>query len=269
LLFYLVPLLVFCARKMAAPSMSHSFKGKRILVTGGGRGIGNEIVKKFYNDGAQLFVIDRDPKLLETVKKEMPKVTTVCVDLLDWEATKKAVTDMAPLDHLVNNAGIVGDTPFLEVTQDTFDKVMGVNVRAIVNVSQAFAKGVINNKREKEGATIVNISSLGDRTAFWGASCYGASKGAVTMLTKSMALELGEHGIRVNSVNPTFVVTDLILALDPKVIERSTEVMQRTIIKDKQLSTADIANSVLFLSSPLSQMITGESLIIDSGTNAI
>jgi len=251
------------------PSLSHSFKGKRVLVTGGGRGIGNEIVKKFYNDGAEVFVIDRDAKLLENLKKEMPKAKTVCVDLLDWDATKKAVTDMAPLDHLVNNAGIVGDCPFLEVTQEKFDQVIGINLRGLLNVSQAFAKGIINNKKEKDGATIVNISSLGDRTAFWGASCYGASKGGVSMLTKSMALELGEHGIRVNCVCPTFIVTDLILALDPKVIERSGEVMQRVIIKDKQLSTTDVANAVLFLSSPLSQMITGEALVVDSGTNAI
>jgi len=254
---------------MATPSLSHSFKDKRVLVTGGGRGIGKEIATKFYNDGAHVFVIDRDPKLLETLKKELPKVTTVCVDLLDWDATKKAVTELAPLDHLVNNAGIVGDCPFLEITKEKIDQVLGINVKAIFNVSQAFAKGIINNKKVNQGQTIVNISSLGDRTAFWGASIYGASKGGVTMLTKSMAMELGEHGIRVNCVNPTFIVTDLILALDPKVIERSGEVMQRVIIKDKQLSTTDVAHAVLFLSSPLSQMITGEALVVDSGTNAI
>jgi len=253
---------------MATPSLSHSFKEKRVLVTGGGRGIGKEIVAKFYNDGATVFVIDRDPKLLDTLKKEMPKVTTVCVDLLDWNASKKAVTDMSPLDHLVNNAGVVGDAAFLDVTPERFDQVFGINVKATFNVSQAFAKGIINNKKENDGQTIVNISSLGDRIAFWGASIYGASKGAVTMLTKSMAYELGEHGIRVNCVNPTFIATDLVTTLDPKVIERATDVMQRVIIKDKQLSTTDVAQAVLFLSSPLSKMITGESLLVDSGTNA-
>jgi len=199
----------------------------------------------------------------------MPKVTTVCVDLLDWNASKKAVTDMSPLDHLVNNAGVVGDAAFLDVTPERFDQVFGINVKATFNVSQAFAKGIINNKKENDGQTIVNISSLGDRTAFWGASIYGTSKGAVTMLTKSMAMELGELGIRVNCVNPTFIATDLLVTLDPRVVERASEIMQRVIIKDKQLSTTDVANAVLFLSSPLSQMITGESLVVDSGANAI
>jgi len=176
---------------------------------------------------------------------------------------------MAPLDHLVNNAGIVGDAPFLDVTAERFDQVIGVNVKATFCVSQAFAKGIINNKKENSGQTVVNISSLGDRTAFWGASIYGTSKGAVTMLTKSMAMELGELGIRVNCVNPTFIATDLLVTLDPRVVERASEIMQRVIIKDKQLSTTDVANAVLFLSSPLSQMITGESLVVDSGANAI
>jgi len=252
---------------MATPSLHYSFQGKRILVTGGGRGIGHAIVTKFYNDGAHLFVIDRDVKLLENLKKDMPRVTTIHLDLLDWDATKKAVESLAPLHHIVNNAGIVGDSTLLDLTPETFDKVFGVNVKAALNVSQAFVKGVINNK--VEGATIVNISSLGDRTAFWGAGAYGTSKGALTMLTKCMALEFGEYGVRVNSVNPTFIATDLVMAIDPKIIERASDVMARVIIKDRALQTSDIADSVLFLSSPLASMITGESLIVDSGANAI
>jgi len=248
--------------------LHHSFNGKKVLVTGGGRGIGHAIVTKFYNDGAHVFVIDRDAKLLETLKKDMPKVTTVCLDLTDWDATKKAVEAMAPLDHLVNNAGIVGDAPLLEVTPETFDKVFAVNVKAALNVSQAFVKGIMNNKAE--GGTIVNVSSLGDRIAFWGAPCYGASKAALTMLTKSMALEYGQLniGIRANCVNPTFIATDLVMAIQPRVIEAASEIMQRVIIKNRPLQATDVADSVLFLSSPLSSMITGESLLIDSGTRA-
>jgi len=239
------------------------------LVTGGGRGIGREIVRKFYNDEAHVFVIDKDAKLLDALKKELPKVTTVCVDLLDWDATKQAVTNMAPLDHLVNNAAIVGESTIMDVKPETFDKVFGVNLKAIFVVSQAFAKGIINNKKEKDGTTIVNISSVGDRIAFWGTSCYAATKAGVTMLTKSLALEFGEYGIRANCICPTVIDTDLVREADPAIFERGSNLVERVIIKDKKLSTTDIAHAVLFLSSPLSQMITGEALMVDSGTTAI
>ena len=84
-------------------------------------GIGYEIVKQFYNDGAVVFVLDKEQALLDKVKSEMPTVTTICVDLLNWEAAFDAVKKLAPLDHLVNNAGVIKDEILLDVTSQSFD----------------------------------------------------------------------------------------------------------------------------------------------------
>jgi NAD(P)-dependent dehydrogenase (short-subunit alcohol dehydrogenase family) len=249
------------------PSLSHSFAGKRVLVTGGGRGIGEAIVRKFYNDNAIVFVIDKDQTLLAKLKNEFPNIHPICVDVLNWKATQEAVLGITPLDHLVNNAGIFAGDSTLTVTEEELDKVMGVNFKAIVCLTQAFVNGNIKAGKER-GTTVVNISSIADRIAFWGAGVYCASKAAVTSLTKTMALEFGDMNIRVNSVCPTFIETDLVKGFAPHILEKASVIKSHVLLKHKALEPSDIADSVLFFSSPLSQMVTGTTLLVDSGTRA-
>jgi len=246
-------------------ALNYSFSGKRVLVTGGGRGIGYDITKRLYNDGAVLFVIDKDQNLLTNLNKEMPNITTLCVDLLNWDETRKAVLSIAPLDHLVNNAGVIKTEPLLDVTPEHIDLMFGVNVKASINVSQSFVKGII--EKQAAGGTIVNISSLSDRVGFGNAAIYATTKAAVTRLTMAMALEFAEYNVRVNCVCPSFVITDMITELPPSMLEACQPLMARVLIKE-QMETKDITDSVVFLLSPLSSKVNGTSLALDGGLRA-
>jgi len=237
------------------------------LVTGGARGIGEAIVRKFYHDGATVFVLDRNQSLLDDLKKQLPKIQTICVDILDWQATQAAVWAITPLDHLVNNAGIFQGGSLLSISGEAMDQVMAVNVKGTVCVTQAFVNGNVKAGTEK-GTTIVNMSSMADRISLWGGVAYCASKAAITSVTKTMALEFGDMGIRVNAVSPVFIGTELVKAIDPEILGKAVPVMERTLLKERALETDDVANSVLFLSSPLSAMMTGTSLVLDAGTHA-
>jgi len=234
-----------------------SFAGKKVLVTGGGRGIGRAVVQRLYDDGAVMFILEKDPALVQQLQKEVPKATVVCVDLRDWKATKDAIHKFGPLDHLVNNAGVLQTQEFLDLTEDVVELHFGVNFKAMINVAQAVAKGMIESGN---GGSIVNMSSLAGHLTVPGICAYSCTKAAVIMLTKSMALELGKYKIRANSVSPTGAATEM-AALLPEaagaVIGRATD--PRPVMPD------EIADTIIFLLSPKAGMITGEDVTIDSG----
>jgi L-xylulose reductase len=238
-----------------------AFTGKRVLVTGGAGGLGLETAKKFLEAQAVVTILDKDEDLLQEVKKQYPNVTTIAVNLLDWEATKKAVATIDHIDHLVNNAGVNRRESFLDVSQENLDFIFGVNFKAIVNVSQIVAKKMI---QKGSGGTIVNIASLFGKSALANISMYCCSKAAVTMLTKSMAIELAEHNIRVNCVCPTYMITPLTKDYIEKNPEKFEGILNRQAIK-RFAQPEETADSVIFLSGPGSTMITGEALGVDGG----
>ncbi|XP_077897519.1 carbonyl reductase [NADPH] 2 isoform X2 [Ictidomys tridecemlineatus] len=135
---------------------------------------------------------------------QCPGVEPLCVDLGDWEATERALGGVGPVDLLVNNAAVALMQPFLEVTKEAFDRSFNVNLRSVFQVSQIVARGMID--RGVPGS-IVNVSSMVAYVPFPSLAAYSSTKGAMTMLTKAMAMELGPYKIRVNSVNPTVVLT--------------------------------------------------------------
>jgi len=241
------------------------FTGRRILVTGAAKGLGYAIVKKFYDNGAIVFALDKNKKSLEALKDEFKNVTTVCTDLRDWDETKRLVRACAPIDHLINNATISGTSFFDEIAQDQIDELFNVNFKAVVNVSQTVVKGLVASNRT-QGSTIVNISSVFDNTPSKGISMYSCTKAAIVMLTKSMALELGEHGIRVNCISPapTVIAREMFVSPNPKIIQATQQVLDRQVIK-RPVQPSEAADIVLFLSSPASAMITGTSVPIDGG----
>uniref|UniRef100_A0A4W2CAM7 L-xylulose reductase n=1 Tax=Bos indicus x Bos taurus TaxID=30522 RepID=A0A4W2CAM7_BOBOX len=184
--------------------MQLNFSGLRALVTGAGKGIGRDTVKALYASGARVVAVSRTNADLVSLSKECPGIEPVCVDLGDWKATEKALGGVGPVDLLVNNAAVALMRPFLEVTKEDFDRSFSVNLRSAFQVSQIVARGMIN--RGVPGS-IVNVSSMVAHVTFPNLAAYSTTKGAMTMLTKSMAMELGPYKIRVNSVNPTVVLT--------------------------------------------------------------
>ncbi|XP_058531672.1 carbonyl reductase [NADPH] 2-like [Ochotona princeps] len=274
--------------------MQPSFHGLRALVTGAGKGIGRDTVKALHARGAGVVAVSRTNADLVHLADECPGIQPVCVDLGDWEATERALASVGPVDLLVNNAAVVLSQPFLEVTREAFDRSFNVNLRPVFQVSQMAARSMI--ERGVPGS-IVNVSSMVAHVTFPNLSAYSSTKGAMTMLTKAMALELGPHKIRVNSVNPTVVLT----AMGRRVTE-DAELAQR--LKERHplrkfagrdqgrsgfrsgfgagrwpvarsLSAADaiaaraevedVVNSILFLLSDLSASTSGSCILVDAG----
>ncbi|XP_045212985.1 L-xylulose reductase-like [Mercenaria mercenaria] len=240
--------------------MEISFKGKRALVTGGGRGIGKSIAQALLKCGAEVIILDKIEADLQKFKEEEPSIIPLPCDLCDWDATRKAVESVGPVHLLVNSAGVAVLTPFVDVKKSELDWVFSVNFQAIVNVSQVVAKGMIDRG---EGGAIVNISSMTTNVAFSEHTSYTSSKGAVDSLTKIMALELGPHQIRVNAIHPTIVLTDMgkIAWEEPK---KRMKYVVRTPMGHLAEPT-DIADGAVYLLSDMAKMVNGTILHIDGG----
>nr|XP_054112618.1 L-xylulose reductase isoform X2 [Callithrix jacchus] len=223
-------------------------------------GIGRGTVQALHAAGARVVAVSRTQADLDSLVRECPGIDPVCVDLSDWEATERALGSVGPVDLLVNNAAVALLQPFLDVTKEAFDRSFEVNLRAVIQVSQIVARGLI--ARGVPGA-IVNISSQASQRAITNHSIYCSTKGALDMLTKVMALELGPHKIRVNAVNPTVVMTPMGQAnwMDP---HKAKTVLDR-IPLGKFAEVAHVVDAILFLLSDRSGMTTGSTVPVDGG----
>ncbi|KAM3921950.1 L-xylulose reductase-like [Leptodactylus fuscus] len=240
--------------------MDITFTGRRALVTGAGKGIGRSTVRALRAAGAEVIALSRSPEDLESLARECPGVQTVCVDLGDWSATEAALSNIGAVDLLVNNAGVALLQPFLEVTREAFDRSFDVNVRAAILVSQVVARQMI---QRGVGGAIVNVSSQASQVALKDHAVYCATKGALDMLTKVMALELGPKKIRVNCVNPTVVMTDMGRA-NWSDTQKAAPMLNR-IPLGRFAEVDEVVHSILFLLSDKSAMITGSCLPVDGG----
>ncbi|XP_038065928.1 L-xylulose reductase-like [Patiria miniata] len=240
--------------------MDVKFDGKRALVTGAGKGIGRDTAKMLAQCGAEVFALSRTQEDLDSLKKEVPSIHTLCVDLGDRQASKVAIENIGAIDLLVNNAAIAALQPFLEVSHDQFTSMMDVNVRAVIEVSQIAARTMVARKC---GGAIVNLSSQASLVALANHTVYCATKAAVDSVTRSMAMELGPHQIRVNAVNPTVVNTAMGLVgwADPK----KADPMRARIPLGRFADPSDVVNVILFLLSDRSAMVNGVTLPIDGG----
>jgi len=250
-----------------------SFAGKNVLITGAGRGIGKALVKALYGDGAHVYAVSKTADNLKRLKGECPNIETICVDLRDWDATRKALSVLEPMDCLVNNAGLLIPAPLglFAIKPEDCDELFNINVKSVVNVSQIVVQAMI---RRGKGGSIVNISSMASKTHAPIAVAYAMSKGALDVLTRNMTCELGIHKIRVNSVNPFFVdETDsfekLVAALPVEMMDKITEnVSQRCPLNRSAVEMEDVVNSVLFLLGDSANMVNGQTIHIDGGFSA-
>lgn len=244
--------------------MEINFKGKRALVTGASKGIGRDLAIKLAKCGAEVVAIARSQELLESLKKEVPSIEIVTLDVGDWKKTQEVLSNVGPIDLLVNNAAVAALYPVTNIPEEHFDQLFNINVKALMNVSQCVAKQMV--QRKVSGA-IVNLSSQASMAGLEGHAVYAATKGAVDAYTKVAALELGPHGIRINCVNPTVIMTDMgrVGWSDPKVADPMIE----KIPLKRFGEVHEVVDTILFLLSDKASLITGVCLPIDGGYTAV
>ena len=252
--------------------MERRFEGKTVIVTGGNRGIGRSIVDRFAAEGADVMVVGRDS---ETIGSTVAAVTaeggrawghpadlTTTADLTGIVAA--AVSRWPRIDVLVNNAGVGIETPFLEIAEDDWDRVLSTNLRAPFLLSQAVAKEMAATG----GGAIVHIASIDASGGDGPYASYNASKAGLLGLSRTMALELATHGIRVNCVSPGFTHTDMTEeAVPPELMDylknRFDRVPMRRLVRPEE-----IASACAYLASDDASAITGVDLTVDCGLTA-
>lgn len=237
--------------------MECSLKGKTIVVTGAGQGIGNELCRTLYQLGAKVIAVSRSPGPLEALKQDCPKIEIIQVDLSDWNATRSALGVLGKVDGLVNNAAIAIIKPFLELTEADFDSTFNVNVKAAFNVAQVLVP------KMEAGASIVNVSSLAGLKAIHGHCAYSMSKAAIDGLTQNLALELGPRKIRVNSVNPTVILTRM--GRDNWSDPAKADPLKAKIPLGRFGEVHEVVEPIIYLLSDRSSFINGHSLPIEGG----
>lgn len=240
-------------------------KGKIAVVTGGTRGIGYAIVKKYLENGAKMVLFgsraETVDKALASLKEENAdwEVSGDCPDLKDVKAVEAAIGKVKEkygrIDILVNNAGISDSTPIDNYAEDQFEKVMDLNVNAMIHAIIPTVKIM----KEQGGGCILNTSSMVSISGQPSGVAYPASKYAVNGLTWSLARELGPSGIRVNAVAPGITKTDMVAALPEQMIQPLINAIPLKRIGEPE----DIANAFLYLASDLASYVTGEILSVD------
>ena len=236
--------------------------GRRALVTGAGKGIGRDIVRRLTADGATVIALSRQAEDLVSLAEETG-CETIAVDLENLEAAAEAVRRALPIDLLVNNAGIVRLAPALTVPMAEFAAVLAVNTMAPLRLAQVVAADLI--RRGRPGA-IVNVSSISAATGFADHAAYCASKGGLDAMTRVLAVELGPHGIRANTVNPGVTLTPM--AVQAWSDADKSAGMLRRIPLGRFCQPDDVAGVVSFLLSDDAAMLNGVSLDIDGGFHA-
>ncbi len=240
-------------------------KGKVAIITGGTRGIGLAVVKKFLDNGAVVVLCgsreETVNKALAEIKSERPEAQAegAWPDLTSLAEVQKMASDVyekyGKIDILVNNAGISARDSIYQYTEEEFDKIMNLNIKAVFNCTRA----VVGYMKEQKGGSVINTSSV---VSIYGqpAGCgYPASKFAVNGFTLSLARELGPRGIRVNAVAPGITYTDMMRNVPKEVIDP----MIAQIPLRRMGQPEDIANAFVFLASDMASYISGDILHVD------
>lgn len=241
-------------------------KGKNAIITGASRGIGREIALTLAENGSNIVINYRNynneiEALVKDIEAKGVKIVTVKCDVSNFEEVENLISEakekLGSIDILVNNAGITKDGLLMRMKQEDFESVLGVNLKGVFNTTKLITPIMMKQRAGK----IINISSVVGLVGNAGQCNYAASKAGVIGFSKSIARELAPRGVNINVVAPGYIDTDMTNGLSDKVKES----ILQTIPMKKMGSTKDVANLVLFLSSGLSDYITGQVINVDGG----
>jgi NAD(P)-dependent dehydrogenase (short-subunit alcohol dehydrogenase family) len=247
------------------------FEEKRVLITGGARGIGRATADRFASEGARVLIADRLVDLMVQTAGEIGDKHGTQVLTYAMDVTRKAEVEglvafaldqLGGIDVLINNAGVAHLVPFLELSEEQWDETIDINLKGHFLVAQAVAREMVR----AESGVIVNMSSTNGLAGELYCAHYNASKAGILLLTKTMALELAPHGIRVNCVAPGYIVTPLSSGVVFEVGTRSPEEYVRSKIPlGRTAQPEEVASVFAFLASDDASFITGEAIVIDGG----
>lgn len=249
----------------------NDLEGKTVIVTGGNRGIGQEIAIDFAQLGANVIVIARDKdsldKTLDILNESSGQHTVYALDMTQIDQLSKVIDDIISIyekiDVLVNNAGINISKPAFEIEENDWENVLDINLKSLFFISKFVGKYMAQEQRGK----IVNMASQVGFVGYFDRAPYASSKGGVIQLTKALAVEWAQYNINVNAIAPTFVETELTEKMFKN--EAFKEDVLDRILFHKMPKPTDISGAVIYLSSQLSNFVTGETIKIDGGWTAI
>ena len=239
-----------------------NLKKNNVIVTGATGGIGNSIIEKLYNAGANILATGTKDEKLEVLKKKFQNIQTMKFDISQNDNLENFIEDATKklegkLDCLVNNAGITQDNLAIRMSLEEWKKVIDINLTSTFLISKFAIKKMLKNKKGK----IINITSVVGHTGNLGQTNYTASKAGIVAMSKSLAIEYAKKNINVNCISPGFIKT----AMTDKIDEKFKELIISKIPSARLGEPEDVANAVIFLASSHSDYINGETLHVNGG----
>jgi len=247
---------------------SFRLDGRKALVTGAGRGIGLAAASALADAGADVCLLARTETEVSAVAEALcargDAATAFAIDVTDTAAITQLISEQGPFHILVNNAGTNRPAPCIDYTEADYDDVMALNVRSVYFTTRAVARGLVAAGLE---GSIINISSQMGHVGGAGRTVYCASKHALEGFTKALAWELGESGIRVNTLCPTFIETPM---TEPMLEDKTfMDRVLSQIALGRLGQVEDLMGAVVYLASDASRLVTGSALMVDGGWTAV
>lgn len=247
-----------------------SLPSKTALITGAGNGIGASIARLYAQQGAEVWVVDRNTNAADAVVAEIAagggQAHSAAVDVSDATAVNTLAERVGAIDILVNNAGIGHVGSLLQTTAEDLDRLHAVNTRGVFNFCRAFVPAML----ERGSGSVINLASIGGIVGLRDRVAYTTTKFAVVGMTKAMALDHSHTGVRFNAICPGRVETDFMKGMisqypDP---EKAYREMASTQLNGRMAKPEEVAAAALYLASDISAMITGSTLTLDGGWSA-
>ena len=237
-------------------------ENKNIIVTGASGGIGNSIIQKFSENGANILASGTRTEKLEELKSKFKKIKILKFDISQSDKIEKFIDDSSnelggSIDCLVNNAGITADNLAIRMNLEEWKKVLDINLTSTFLLSKFAIKKMLKNKTGK----IINITSVVGHTGNLGQTNYTASKAGIIAMSKSLAIEYAKKNININCISPGFIKT----AMTDKIDEKFKEMIISKIPSARLGEPEDVANAVIFLASNQSNYINGETIHVNGG----